>query len=376
MRCLNQPKLQNSPSGFTILELLVAVSVTALLAAMLLNITSQVVSTQSQASGDLETNQVAQFVLDRIQQDLQCAISRNDGNVWMAAKILTNEVNSGSWVSAKSVTKPEDESKRLFFDDWPDGAWPDDDKGKEDKELAEANQQGPLTESRFGVGGTWLRFFTQAPELDPKIANKGGIRAIAYQIVRYGLTGAKTSRPRYQLFRSDVSTENTFAASFNLHPSDGFYNSQSDGNFRGAGLIENPISNGSENESPTSFSLASNIIDIGIRAYIYQKESQGTGFLKQIFPRTDTMNSGDELLASTHPNYRVNPSDASYNSFPEVIDVMIRVLTSEGESALSALEEGLTPVPEGYENGEYWWEIAEKNSAVYTRRIKVFSSSI
>ena len=111
MRCLNQPKLQNSPSGFTILELLVAVSVTALLAAMLLNITSQVVSTQSQASGDLETNQVAQFVLDRIQQDLQCAISRNDGNVWMAAKILTNEVNSGSWVSAKSVAKPEDESK-------------------------------------------------------------------------------------------------------------------------------------------------------------------------------------------------------------------------------------------------------------------------
>ena len=49
--------------GFTILELLVAVSVTALLAAMLLNITSQVVSTQTQASGDLETNQIAQFII-------------------------------------------------------------------------------------------------------------------------------------------------------------------------------------------------------------------------------------------------------------------------------------------------------------------------
>jgi len=376
MRFLNQEKLQNSHLGFTILELLVAVSVTALLAAMLLNITSQVVTTQSQASGDLETNQVAQFILDRIQEDLQCAISRNDGNVWMAAKILTSEDNSGSWVRANSVAKPEDESKRLFFDDWPASAWPDDNKGKEDKELAEANQQGSLIESRFGIGGTWLRFFTQAPELDPKVTNKGGIRAIAYQIVRYGLTGATTSRPRYQLFRSDVSTENTFAANFNLHPTDGFYNSQSNDNFRSARIIENPISNGSQNESPTSFSLASNIIDFGIRAYIYQKNSQGTGFLKQIFPRTETLNHDDELLASTHPDYRMNPSDASYNSFPEVIDVMIRVLTSEGESAINALEEGLTPVPEGFEEGEYWWEIAEKNSEVYTRRIKIFSSSI
>jgi type II secretory pathway pseudopilin PulG len=376
MRFLNQEKLQNSHLGFTILELLVAVSVTALLAAMLLNITSQVVTTQSQASGDLETNQVAQFILDRIQEDLQCAISRNDGNVWMAAKILTSEDNSGSWVRANSVAKPEDESKRVFFDDWPDVAWPDDNKGKEDKELAEANQQGSLIESRFGIGGTWLRFFTQAPELDPKVTNKGGIRAIAYQIVRYGLTGATTSRPRYQLFRSDVSTENTFAANFNLHPTDGFYNSQSNDNFRSARIIENPISNGSQNESPTSFSLASNIIDFGIRAYIYQKNSQGTGFLKQILPRTETLNHDDELLASTHPDYRMNPSDASYNSFPEVIDVMIRVLTSEGESAINALEEGLTPVPEGFEEGEYWWEIAEKNSAVYTRRIKIFSSSI
>ena len=77
--------------AFTILELLVAVSVTALLAGMLLNITSQVVQTQTQASGNLETNQVAQFVLDRIQEDLQCAIFKNDGNVWMAADILSTE---------------------------------------------------------------------------------------------------------------------------------------------------------------------------------------------------------------------------------------------------------------------------------------------
>ena len=72
---INLPKHRKTNlEGFTILELLVAVSVTALLAGMLFNITSQVMKTQTQASANLETNQVAQFVLDRIQEDLQCAI--------------------------------------------------------------------------------------------------------------------------------------------------------------------------------------------------------------------------------------------------------------------------------------------------------------
>ena len=84
--------------GFTVLELLVAVSVTAILAGMLLNITSQVVKTQTQASGDLETSQIAHFILDRIQEDLHCAVYKNDGNVWMAASILEDKDNSGSWI--------------------------------------------------------------------------------------------------------------------------------------------------------------------------------------------------------------------------------------------------------------------------------------
>ena len=63
--------LKFNRKGFTLLELLVAVAVTGLLAALLLNITTQVVTTQTKATGDLETNQAAQFILDRIQEDLQ-----------------------------------------------------------------------------------------------------------------------------------------------------------------------------------------------------------------------------------------------------------------------------------------------------------------
>ncbi len=393
----NQPYGQ-SARGFTILELLVAVSVTALLAAMLLNITSQVVSTQTQASGDLETNQVAQYVLDRIQEDLQCAISRNDGNVWMAAKILVDQANSGEWVAARSEenAKPLEESLRVFSNDWPEEI-------RDERTIA--NGQGPLAQSRFGMAGTWLRFFTQAPEINSNQRNHGSPRAVSYQIVRYGLTGSPSSRPRYQLFRSDVTAENTFKAFFNLDTEDGNFK-PSNPIFPGANNprlpqnLVNPIlvADSSDGTNPASFSMASNVIDFGMRAYVMEKNSKGTGFLKQIFPRLENAwrkNSSNhfetfspqafspdfkefDFYASTHPDFQNRDQYPSYfNSFPDVVDVMVRILTTEGESAISALEEGLTPVPETFESpGEYWWALAERYSEVYVRRIKVFASSI
>lgn len=55
---------------------------------------------------------------------------------------------------------------------------------------------------------------------------------------------------------------------------------------------------------------------------------------------------------------------------------MVRILTTEGASAISAYEEGLIPTPSGKNPDEYWWEIAEKNSEVYTRRVRVIPSGI
>jgi len=67
---------------------------------------------------------------------------------------------------------------------------------------------------------------------------------------------------------------------------------------------------------------------------------------------------------------------SKYSKFPEVIDIMIRILSSEGASAISAFEDGLIPTPSGFSPDEYWWELAEKNSEVYVRRIRVFASGI
>ena len=228
------------------------------------------------------------------------------------------------------------------------------------------------------MAGTFFRFFTLAPELDPDSTNTGGARAVSHQIVRHGLTASSTSRPRYQLFRSDVSAVETFNAGYDLHPTSGSYIQGSNG-VRKPANIRNPIMDGTSGSS-TDFSLASNIIDFGIRAYLIEKNSFGTGNLKQIFPDINASTGGAsppyEYLATSNLTYRASGKPNRLYAFPEVIDVMLRILTTEGALAISAFEEGLIPAPKGISVEEYWWELAEKNSEVYIRRIRIFPTGI
>ena len=357
--------------GFTVLELLVAVSVTALLAAMLFTITSQVVKTQTQSSGDLETNQLAQFILDRIQEDLQCAILRNDGNNWLVATVLGEQAPDNSddpWSeNLEENPKPVGASLRVSSDHWEA-------QGLEVDEIIKENEQGPLTESRFGKRGVWLRFFTQSPEVDPDAKNSGAARAVGYQIIRHGLiSDSREAQPRYQLFRADVSDENTLRAGYNLDPF--FENSENYGQdiqnqtgIRKTTLLKNPLVN-MDGYLPTTFSIAANVIDFGVRAYTIEERSDGSGFLNQIFPAVRESGSTDEyeLVCSSKAD-----------SFPQVVDIMVRILTSEGASVIALFEEGKLPVPSSFTGNteDYWWELAEENSDVFVRRIKVFSNGV
>ena len=365
--------------GFTVLELIVAVSVTAVLSGMLLLISRQVLETQSVSSAELERNQIAHFVLDQIQEDLQCALYRNDGNVWMAMSLLNESDNSGSWIESKksSFAKPPLNSLRIIQSDWPSDAL-------QDAEI-DSLGQGPFAKSRFGLAGTWLRFFTQSPELDPQAKGDGAARAVSYQIIRYGITGSSNSRKRYHLFRSDVSAKNTFEAGYNLHPeNDSWYGSDAsnisvDPNFLGTPRVPstliNPVIEEGGDYLPTSFSLATNIIDFGIRAYHLEKNSFGTGNLVQIFPPIDQDSPGnllaEEFLATSHIPYQVI-TDPTFYLFPDVVDVMVRVLSEEGARILESFENGDFPNTEEVD----WWSIAEEHSKVYFRRIKIYGSGI
>ena len=362
--------------GFTVLELIVAVSVTAVLSGMLLLISRQVLETQSVSSAELERNQIAHFVLDQIQEDLQCALYRNDGNVWMAMSLLNESGNSGSWIEPQKAKSPLN-SLRIIESDWPSDAL-------QDAEI-DSLGQGPFAKSRFGLAGTWLRFFTQSPELDPQAKGDGAARAVSYQIIRYGITGSSNSRKRYHLFRSDVSAKNTFEAGYNLHPeNDSWYGSDAsnisvDSNFLGTPRVPstliNPVIEEGGDYLPTSFSLATNIIDFGIRAYHLEKNSFGTGNLVQIFPPIDQDSPGnllaEEFLATSHIPYQVI-TDPTFYLFPDVVDVMVRVLSEEGARILESFENGDFPNMEEVD----WWSIAEEHSKVYFRRIKIYGSGI
>ncbi len=358
--------------GFSVLELIVAVAVTAILSGMLLTISTNVLKTQTQSAGELETNQVAQFVLDRIQEDLQCAVYQNDGNVWMAIGILQENGNSGAWVEATSGKgKNSEESMRIVASDWKDGELRPDE--------VDSLGQGPFERSRFGVGGVWLRFLTQAPEIDPEARNSGSARAVAYQIIRHGLTGSPSSYPKYQLFRSEVSAKNTFEAGYDLHPDSAYGALASSASLdpdepnspRTPAVLQNPILSEGLDFPITSFSLASNVIDLGVRAFLLERNSTGTGNFIQVFPPVEANSPGSllssEVFATSSMREKYRTLNHPFHSFPDVIDVMVRILTAEGARTIEAFEKGVLPETETRD----WWSIAEEHSQVYFRRIMI-----
>ena len=303
----------------------------------------------------------------------------------MAISLLNDSSNSGSWVEASKSdsSKPPQDSLLIVESDWPS-------EFLSESEI-DVLGQGPFEKSRFGVAGSWLRFFSQSPEVEPNAKSQGEARAIAYQIIRQGVTDAPTSRIRYHLFRSDVSAKNTFESGYNLDP-----NLETLGYGGAASLVsldpQNPatprlpatiinplLSDGAEYPT-TAFSLATNVIDFGIRAYYLEKNSFGTGNLVQIFPIISDIPRNllanvnldpEEFLASSHKSYQFY-DDPKLHQFPDLIDVMVRVLSEDGARILESYENGEMPNTENID----WWSIAEEHSKCYFRRIKIYGRGI
>ena len=285
----------------------------------------------------------------------------------MAATIEEDTSGKASWKTAKAYEKPSAESLRLKPSDLVDPS-------SEQERYVQATKQVRLQDCRFGIAGAWLRFFTQAPELDPSSTGSSGVRAISYQIVRHGLTGAPNSEPRYQLFRADVSAKQTFDAGYDLHPSKGTFLAGSNGR-RETGNVVDPIF--VDNGKPSAdFSLAANIIDFGIRAYLIESNISGRRFLQPIFPDVNATLAPYEYFATSNPTYRTNTDNPLAYAFPDVIDIMVRVLTSEGASAIADYEDGLISSPADISPEDYWWQLAEEHSQIYVRRVRILASGI
>jgi len=373
-----RPRRFSNRRAFTVIELLVAVGVTALMVSLMLTIVVNVLSGWNKSSGTLTSGNQARLVLDQISRDLQSAILKRDGNGWMVATIQQNQSNTGdagvsgaAWVAAKpSAPGSSDPTSNTTSFVVPSAV----------------NGTIPLIDDyRFGQGGVWLRFFTSGPDSnDGLLQHISAPRAVAYQIVRLPVV-ANSKEIRYQLFRSEVrpghsnatlAARSTFAAGYNLLDPAAIYNipSATNSGVYINGTVDEGGEPGSIRRPDRNQLIANNVIDFGVR--VWARNSTNT--LVITFPSSltnfgfaATTNDGTSGKTAAIPpgqsSGAVTATQMTYG-FPEVIEVFVRILTDDGVNQIANFEDGRIP--------GNWWDIALANSRVYSRRIEIKSTGL
>ena len=328
-----------SGAGFTILELLVAVTIALMLSGLMLAVVTGTLNQWQRTQDGFSISAQAKLALDMVERDLQAAVFRRDGGSWFAVDVINTptSLTVHGWLASGSIKPATAESQRLV-PETTDGTAP------------------AICDARFGLSGAWLRFVTTNVESGGSLPI-----AVSYQVARRPVSGAITATNpadvRYTLFRAAVSTENTFASGNDVMASAYGSSASNPAASRNPATLANPN---------TTDALATNVVDFGI--WFYERDSSGG--LRRIFPLDNNATSYAAHDSSTPP---VAPR------FPQLADVMVRILTENGAVKLAKIEHGSGHLtrPAGYANDrEWWWAVVEENSRVYTRRIEVKGASL
>ncbi|HET7535865.1 MAG TPA: type II secretion system protein [Candidatus Didemnitutus sp.] len=316
-----------SRRAFTILELLVAVAITVVMAGMVLSVTTGTVALWRRTQSRLEATAQARLALDFIERDIQAAILRRDAGAWLASDILggSPDIVAHGWFTAGTIKPSGTESQRLVPADAP----------------------ARIEQARFGMSGCWLRLFTTKIDDNSTDRTLSAPSVVSYQIERKRV-GTDNTEARYRLYRSEVRQEATSGG----RP--GSFQSGIDltaGNY--ATASGTPGDTGTVITPASGDVLADNVVDFGV--WFYVRNSGGT--LQRVYP--------------------ANATDFTYRSpnagvIPEAADVVLRILSREGVTELNALEMGRLTRPASYANdAEWWWGVVEAHSSVFVRRIEV-----
>jgi type II secretory pathway pseudopilin PulG len=334
--------------AFTLVELLVAAGITATIAGFILAVAGHMMAAWSRTTGQLGAQAQARLVLDQLALDLQSALYRDDGRVWLAAAVLDHPDNSGLWQPASRQKPAGSPGGSLSLD------------------------TADLADARYGQAGCSLCFFTSSRGADDG-SPAGGTAdmvsapmAVSYQIIRHrvGRNPAGIDE-KYLLYRAVVrparagSRLGTLETGFNLDPADSTSGYACPDSTNDGTQVGDPFS--MKHPDNTDNVLAENVVDFGVRLY---RRAAGGG-LQRLFPA-----DGNDLEHLAREPASV-PDGAG--CFPEAIDVMVRVLTDEGARLIAMLESSpgrLGMRPAQYHNdAEWWWGLAGANSRVFTRRI-------
>lgn len=354
-------------SGFTLVELIVSTGITLVLALLLVGVTGDILATWNRTRGNLTTSNQAKLALDQLAADLESAVFRADGAVWLASTVQPDQSGTGdtgysttawkaTWdATGGGVMKPGNGVGPASSLDLTGGA-----------ESLDAEVR-PLEKFRFGMAGVWLRFFTTEPDRNDELEKTSTIRAVGYQIVRY-TRATGTPSPRYGLFRSWVrpygsSPDSTFDVGYELFVfPDGSVSRYNSGDARPGypGTIRRP---------GVEMLLANNVIDFGVRFWVrdasgnlvvrFPEDENNLGFAA----RTPAPEVGDLNAVPPEPDPGAPVFSQMTYGVPEVAEVFLRVLTDQGAEEIEALETGRRI-------GD-WWKIAEAHSTIYTRWIQL-----
>ncbi|HRE83163.1 MAG TPA: prepilin-type N-terminal cleavage/methylation domain-containing protein [Opitutaceae bacterium] len=367
-------------SGFTLVELITAMGVTAVLSALMLGLASQLLSIWRRETGVLSTRAQADLVFEQLSRDLEALVMRRDGNVWFAATVQPSpQIGRGD----STMSDAEWEGRVKPGNELP---------GTPGSSLSLEPTSGSLADMRFGQAGVWLRFFSIVPDTQTSLSNLSAPRAVAYQLVRRRVTASASARGRatapfrYTLYRSSArpmspswpDENSTFAVGYDLFSaaSNPHYN-------RGDSSVIDHVGN---IRAPRRYEqiLGNNVIDFGVRCW----GRDSTGRWSPLFPAPSISRSGTLGLgfaATTrdglHREYAIPPSsgtstplsaEAIRYGFPEQVDIFIRILTEEGAQKIEAFETGriVSPFGEGTD-AEAWWRIALQHSHVFVHTVRV-----
>ncbi len=375
---------QGRVTAFTLLELLVAMTVAGMLLTLASSLAVQATALWQRASGALTARLQADLIFDRIIQDLQGAVLARDGNVWMAATFQSVPQSPTGDSGMVDATWTGRVKPALETQDDPASS------------LRVVGEDEPFSRSRFGQAGVWLRLFTTQPDTQADLHNLSAPRAVAYQVVRRHLTASATAPAtsdtpvRYFLYRSSArpaSTDgsrgnSTFDVGYDLFSSGpGPTYSQGDasqidhvGNIRTPRRYEQIIGN--------------NVIDFGVRCWVRDEQS---GKLAPCFPavREDgtqvrgfaaTLRDGVWREAGVPPVWGGGSpiaADEMTHGFPERVDVFVRILTEEGAQVIEAYEKERVARPmetRGDDHG--WWVLAERHSRVFVTSVRLLSHAL
>lgn len=374
--------------AFTIIELLVAASITVVLAALLIQITTGVLGTWNRTTGRLTTHNQAKIALDQIATDLQSLVLSRDGNVWLAATIQADQSGAGdAGPSTATIWNPSYNVPSGAFGK-PNSAAPG---AASSLQLQPASRR--LEDYRFGHAGVWLRLFTREVDSNQDLNNASVPRAVAYQISRIPVQPNGTGNPvttpenypdlRWALFRTRVrqtpfaggsiqaANRSSIGVGYNIIAPEYTTTASGGANTSDPGNLRRPDKYGDL--------LANNVIDFGIRVY---EANATTGALELAFPTDNNYaNPRWAYLATTNTTISPPAPTATGPSgvpnikrgVPVAFDIFLRILTPDGVARLQALELGRVTIPPNITGSEFWWEIATQHSVVFTRRVDLLS---